>query len=90
MTSKELLQEITTRLEREVPQGVYINDKWLAEALGIKHKTLINKRGSKSGRYPEPLHMGEGQTGLHPRRELIQWLAKEELRARTRRVHKCS
>lgn len=90
MDSKELLEQIVARLEQDVPDKLYISDQWLADVLGIAHKTLINRRHSSPGSYPKPLHMAQGQSGLHVRRELIQWLAKEELHAKTRRVHKCS
>lgn len=89
MDNRELLEQITTRLEQEVPEGPYVPDKWLAAALGIAPKTLINRRIDNPERYPKPIHMFDGQTALHPRRELVHWLAREEMRARTRRIHKC-
>jgi len=88
--SEQLLQEISERLEQDVPAGPYVPDKWLAGALGVAHKTLMNRRVTKPGRYPEPLHLFDGQAGMHPRREIVEWLAREEMRAKTRRVHKCS
>ncbi|NML48036.1 hypothetical protein HHL11_30085 [Ramlibacter sp. G-1-2-2] len=89
--SKDLLAQIVSRLEQEVPPGPYVPDKWLAQVLGISQKTLINRRGNKHKRdqYPQPLHLAGGQGGVHVRRDLIDWIAREELRARTRRVHKC-
>jgi hypothetical protein len=87
--SKEALESITRRLQQEVPQGVYLKDSWLAKVLGISHKTLINRRRAKPGTLPNPLQIAGVQSRLHPRDDLVAWLARQEWKARTRTVHRC-
>jgi hypothetical protein len=89
LVGDDLLAAIVARLQREVPQKPYLPDQWLAETLGIEPKTLMNRRSQKRGQYPTPMHIAGSQGGLHVREEIIVWLAGEELRARTRRIHKC-
>lgn len=89
LENNQLFAQIVSRLENEVPPGLYVPDGWLAHTLGITLKTLINRRGNKTSTYPRPLHLAGGQGGMHVRSDLIDWLAREELRARTRRAHKC-
>lgn len=74
------LARIRGRLEREVPQGIFVPDSWLAKQLYMSPKTLCNRRAQDKRRYPTPLHPGGCRTGLHPRPDLIEWLAFEELR----------
>jgi hypothetical protein len=57
--------------------------------MGIEPKTLMNRRSAKPDRYPVPMHLVGGQGGIHVRREIIVWLAAEELQAKSRRLHKC-
>lgn len=39
--------------------------------------------------YPSPLKLGGGRTGMHPRGEFIDWLARAELKAKAHIVHRC-
>ena len=71
---------IRERLEREVPQGIFVPDSWLAKQLHMSTKTLRNRRADDKLRYPKPMHPGGCRIGLHPRPDLIEWLALEELR----------
>ena len=40
-------------------------------------------------KYPAPLKLGGARTGMHPRAEFIDWLAREEQAAKARIVHRC-
>jgi hypothetical protein len=74
------LARIRARLEREVPQGIFVPDSWLAKQLHMSTKTLCNRRAEYKLRYPKPMHPGGCRIGLHPRPDLIEWLAFKELR----------
>ena len=74
------LARIRERLELDVPQGIFVPDSWLAKQLYMSTKTLCNRRAENKLRYPKPIHPGGCRTGLHPRPNLIEWLALEELR----------
>lgn len=63
-----------------MPQGIFIPDSWLAELLYMTPKTLCNRRAQDKLRYPMPMHPGGCRMGLHPRADLIEWIALEELR----------
>ena len=84
------LELIQTRLERELPPGPYLPDDHLAKLLHISMKTLCNRRGTDPARYPRPLKLGGSRKGVHARDDLIHWLAREELAARTRTIHRCN
>jgi hypothetical protein len=75
-----LLARIRDRLERVVPEGLFVPDTWLAKQLHMPKKTLCNRRAADKKRYPTPMHPGGCRQGLHPRSVLIEWLAREELR----------
>jgi hypothetical protein len=74
------LASIRARLDREVPQGIFVPDSWLAKQLYMTPKTLCNRRAQDKQRYPTPRHPGGCRKGLHSRPDLIEWLALEELR----------
>lgn len=81
--------QIRARLDRHFPDEPYLPDAKLAETLGMTQKTLANRRSMEPDRYPSPLKLGGARTGMHPRAEFIDWLAREELAAKARIVHRC-
>lgn len=80
---------IRTRLNEDLPPGPYLSDKTFAKLLGVSTKTLCNQRSMKPLRYPMPLKIGDCREGKHVRAEILDWLAREEVEARTRIVHRC-
>lgn len=84
------LETIRNRLDAQLPKSVYLADSYLAAMLNMSLKTLANRRAAKPDRYPRPLHLGGARTGVHERTDLVDWLAREELRARASGVHRCS
>lgn len=81
--------DIRARLDRHFPDEPYLPDAKLAETLGMTQKTLANRRSMDPEKYPSPLKLGGARTGVHPRAEFIDWLAREELAAKARIVHRC-
>jgi len=81
--------QIRARLDRHFPDEPYLPDAKLAETLGMTQKTLANRRSLEPDKYPAPLKLGGARTGMHPRAEFIDWLAREELAAKARIVHRC-
>jgi len=81
--------QIRARLDRHFPDEPYLPDAKLAETLGMTQKTLANRRSMEPDKYPSPLKLGGARTGMHPRAEFIDWLAREELAAKARIVHRC-
>ncbi len=80
---------IRARLNEDLPPGPYLSDKAFAKLLGASTKTLCNQRATKPLRYPMPLKIGDCREGKHVRAEILDWLAHEEVEARTRIVHRC-
>lgn len=80
--SDEQLEPIRRRLDKVLPQGAYIEDRHVAEILREPLKTLRNRRSSKRFRIPHPIKIAGSRKPVHERTELIEWLAREELRAR--------
>ena len=90
MSATELaLAEIRSRLEPYFPTDPYLPDSLLAQTLKWTLKTLANNRSLKPARYPTPIRVDKGRAGVHPRAELIDWLAREELAAKARSVPRC-
>ena len=90
MSATELaLTQIRARLDLHFPDEPYLPDSLLAGTLKMTQKTLANHRSLKPTRYPTPIKLGEGRTGMHSRAEFIDWLAREELAAKARIVHRC-
>jgi len=83
------LEQIRSRLDSQFPAGPYLADSYLAATLNMTSKTLANRRAAKPGTFPKPMHLGGARTAVHERFELIDWLAREELRARATTVHRC-
>ncbi|WP_157991558.1 hypothetical protein [Caldimonas tepidiphila] len=86
---EDALARIRARLQRDLPSRPYITDTEFASMIGIARKTLANRRAAGHSRYPVPIRLGDGRQALHPRDELIEWLAQEELQQRARTVHRC-
>jgi predicted DNA-binding transcriptional regulator AlpA len=84
-----LFDSICVRLDRDLPRGPYLSDKKFAEILGVAMKTLANNRSVKPERYPKPLKLCDCREGKHVRSEIIEWLAREEFKARTQIIHRC-
>ena len=80
---------IRAGLDKYFPDEPYLTDATLAETLGMTQKTLANRRSKDPAKYPTPLKLGGARTGVHPRAEFIDWLAREELAAKARIVHRC-
>jgi len=74
--------QIRARLDRHFPADPYLPDSLLAGTLGMTQKTLANRRSLEPDKYPSPLKLGGGRTGMHPRGEFIDWLARAELKAK--------
>lgn len=89
LTGQVLYDSICVRLERDLPRGPYLSDKEFSEILGIAMKTLANNRSVKPERYPKPLKLGDCREGKHVRSDIIEWLAREEFKARTQVIHRC-
>ena len=90
MSAAELgFAQIRARLDRHFPDEPYLPDAKLAETLGMTQKTLANCRSMEPDKYPAPLKLGGARTGMHPRAEFIDWLAREEQAAKARIVHRC-
>ena len=90
MSAAELaFEQIRARLEPHFPDEPYLPDAMLAETLGMTQKTLANRRSAQPDKYPSPLKLGGARTGMHPRAEFIDWLAREEVAAKARIVHRC-
>lgn len=87
--AEDALNRIRARLSRDLPPGPYVADSDLAAILGVSLKTLANDRASARRRYPIPIRLGNGRRALHPRDELIDWMARQELMQRARSVHRC-
>lgn len=89
----EELMQIRDRLDRDLPKGPYIAEAQFARLLGIDKKSLSNKRSAQSRathkRYPIPIHIGGCRQLLYPRPVILDWIAKEELDAMARTVHRC-
>ena len=81
--------QIRARLDRHFPDDPYLPDSLLAGTLGMTQKTLANRRSLEPDKYPSPLKLGGGRTGMHPRGEFIDWLARAELKAKVHIVHRC-
>lgn len=88
-TAEISFADIRARLDRHFPDEPYLPDAKLAETLGMTQKTLANRRSLEPDKYPSPLKLGGARTGVHPRAEFIDWLAREELAAKARIVHRC-
>ena len=90
MSAAELgFAQIRARLDRHFPDEPYLPDALLAETLKKSPKTLANIRSAKPDRYPTPLKLGDSKEGMHTREDFIDWLAREELDAKARIVHRC-
>lgn len=87
-TTEIALASIRARLDRHFPDAPYLSDALLARTLGMTRRTLPNHRSLDPGRYPRPLKVCGGRTGAHPRAEFIDWLARAELAAKARIVHR--
>lgn len=77
------------RLQAFIPNEPYVPDSALAKWLRMSQKTLANRRALDPAKYPHPLKLGGARTGVHPRGEFITWIAREELAAKARVVHRC-
>ncbi len=87
---EQTFEAIRDRLDSQFPKDPYLADAYLAATLHMAPKTLANRRAAKPDRYPAPLHIGGARVAVHERSELIDWLAREELRARAKTVHRCA
>lgn len=85
----QALAQIRARLDRSVRTDEYMTDAEFAALLRKPLKTLQNQRALEPGRYPQPMCIGGGRIRLHARDEVLDWLAQEELTARSRTVHRC-
>ena len=85
----ELLNSICVRLDRELPSGPYLLDRDFAKVLGLTVKTLCNVRKSREGQYPVPFKLANCRDPKHVRYEVVRWLAREEMTARSKTVHRC-
>jgi hypothetical protein len=83
------LAATVARLEAFIPNEPYVPDSALAKWLRMSQKTLANRRSLDPAKYPCPLKLGGARTGVHPRGEFITWIAREELAAKARVVHRC-
>lgn len=91
--ANDLLAKIRERLERDLPPGPYITEEEFAGILGVKKKSLSNKRSlelnKKDKKYPVPFRLGDCRPLMYPRSEIIDWLANQEFNSRARTVHRC-
>jgi hypothetical protein len=78
----EQLEPIRARLDKSLPDGPYIEDEELARILRTPLKTFRNRRSSQRDRIPYPIRLAGSRKPVHERGELIEWLAREELRAK--------
>ena len=83
------LEKIRQRLDRALPNDPYLTDEQVANVLRLETKTLVNNRHAKPLRYLQPLKLFDLKTNVHPRDQVIEWLAREELNARARTIHRC-
>lgn len=85
-----LLEAVRIRLEGEIRQDAYLQEKEFADLIGVEQKTLKNDRApSGAGRYPVGIRFAGSHRIKYARQDVLNWLAYEELKARTYRVHRC-
>ena len=87
--AKRELERIRARLDRDLPPGPYITDLQFANILDLATKTLANRRSNPEDTLPRPFSPGGVRAKLHPREDIIDWLANEELRQLSVTVHRC-
>lgn len=87
---KILFEDVRCRLEAEIQKDHYLSEKYFADLIGVDPKTLKNDRApSGAGRYPVGIRFGGSHRMRYARLDVHDWLAFEELKARTCRVHRC-
>ena len=87
---KILVEEVRGRLEAEIQKDPYLSEKDFADLIGVDPKTLKNDRApSGAGRYPVGIRFGGSHRVRYARHDVLEWLAYEEWKARTCRVHRC-
>lgn len=83
------VEEIRARLNRALPDTPYVNDAMFAEIIGLSVKTLANRRSVNPNVLPRPIRLCGNKALVYPRFDLLEWLVKEEVRARTTTLHRC-
>lgn len=83
------LETTYARIDGDIPAGPFVSDQEFAGFLKISPKTMSNRRSAQPGRYPRSVSLAGGKRPLYVRREIVMWLAREELGARGRRVYLC-
>ena len=89
LSGVQLYDSIYARLDKDLPTGPYIADSVFAGLMGLSRKTLRNRRTLADHGYPIPLKIANCRDGKHVRAEIVDWMAKQELAARTTIVHRC-
>ena len=87
---RELVESARTRIDRSLPEGTYMAEDVFAAMIKVDRKTLKNDRApSGPGRYPIAIRHGGSRWVAYMRHDVVDWLAHEEMLARTRRIHRC-